>query len=160
MMDVHHILLIDIYINLSVSDLFNNLDNAQMREQHLLLLLSGVLPWIDPPDVISKEIEEGRSGRWAAQHSWPVWFLLSCIPNLTLCCWFFFLSEMIDGCRALLSIGTVTTPVVFDRLLRSLRSLTYNLFLQLKAIWWFFIHKIVVLSVSSGPLALLHSYLC
>lgn len=63
MMDVHHILLIDIYINLSVSDLFNNLDNAQMREQHLLLLLSGVLPWIDPPDVISKEIEEGRSGR-------------------------------------------------------------------------------------------------
>lgn len=48
---------------LSVSDLFNNLDNVQMREQHLLLLLSGVLPWIDPPDVISKEIEEGRSGR-------------------------------------------------------------------------------------------------
>ncbi|EOA32553.1 hypothetical protein CARUB_v10015843mg [Capsella rubella] len=67
-------------------------NNVQMREQHLLLLLSGVLPWIDPPDVISKEIEEGRSG-----------------------------SEMIDGCRALLSIGTVTTPVVFDQLLRSLR---------------------------------------
>ncbi|KAG7575937.1 Peptidase C19 ubiquitin carboxyl-terminal hydrolase [Arabidopsis thaliana x Arabidopsis arenosa] len=67
-------------------------DNGQMQEQHLLLLLSGVLPWIDPPDVISKEIEEGRSG-----------------------------SEMIDGCRALLSIGTVTTPVVFDKLLRSLR---------------------------------------
>ncbi|KAG2272852.1 hypothetical protein Bca52824_067407 [Brassica carinata] len=51
-----------------------------------------VLPWIDPPDVISKEIEEGRSG-----------------------------SEMIDGCRALLSIATVTIPVVFDRLLRSIR---------------------------------------
>ncbi|CAA7041139.1 unnamed protein product [Microthlaspi erraticum] len=67
-------------------------NNAQMQEQHLLLLLSGVLPWIDPPDVISKEIEEGRSG-----------------------------SEMIDGCRALLSIGTVTTPVVFDQLLRSIR---------------------------------------
>ncbi|CAD5322057.1 unnamed protein product [Arabidopsis thaliana] len=64
----------------------------RMRDQHLLLLLTGVLPWIDPPDVISKEIEEGRSG-----------------------------SEMIDGCRALLSIGTVTTPVVFDQLLRSLR---------------------------------------
>ncbi|KAH0881577.1 hypothetical protein HID58_068971 [Brassica napus] len=75
-----------------ILDLFNNLDNAQMREQHLLLLLSGVLPWIDPPDVISKEIEEGRSG-----------------------------SEMIDGCRALLSIATVTIPVVFDRLLRSIR---------------------------------------
>lgn len=69
-------------------------------------------------------------------------------------------SEMIDGCRALLSIGTVTTPVVFDQLLRSLRSLTYNLFFAVKAIWFFFIHKIVVLSVSSGPLALLHSYLC
>ncbi|CAH2055114.1 unnamed protein product [Thlaspi arvense] len=67
-------------------------NNAQMREQHLLLLLSGVLPWIDPPDVISKEIEEGRSG-----------------------------SEMIDGCRALYYIGTVTTPVDFDRLLRSIR---------------------------------------
>jgi hypothetical protein len=67
-------------------------NNVQMRDQHLLLLLTGVLPWIDPPDVISKEIEEGRSG-----------------------------SEMIDGCRALLSIGTVTTPVVFDQLLRSLR---------------------------------------
>lgn len=53
----------------------------------------------------------------------------------------FFSSEMIDGCRALLSIGTVTTPVVFDKLLRSLRSLTYNLFLQLKAIWFFFIHR-------------------
>jgi len=39
-----------------------------------------------------------------------------------------FFSEMIDGCRALLSIGTVTTPVVFDQLLRSLRSLAYNLF--------------------------------
>jgi hypothetical protein len=74
-------------------------NNVQMRDQHLLLLLTGVLPWIDPPDVISKEIEEGRSG-----------------------------SEMIDGCRALLSIGTVTTPVVFDQLLRSLRSLAYNLF--------------------------------
>lgn len=67
---------------------------------------------------------------------------------------------MIDGCRALLSIGTVTTPVVFDQLLQSLRSLTYDLFLQLKTIWWFLYHKIVVLSVSSGPLALLHSYLC
>lgn len=63
----------DIYF--SVSDLFNNLDNAQMREQHLLLLLSGVLPWIDPPDVISKEIEEGRSGRSAVQHSNPACFL-------------------------------------------------------------------------------------
>jgi len=50
-------------IYLSVCDLFNNLDNVQMRDQHLLLLLTGVLPWIDPPDVISKEIEEGRSGR-------------------------------------------------------------------------------------------------
>ena len=32
------------------------------------------------------------------------------------------LSEMLDGCRALLSIATVTTPFVFDQLLKSIRS--------------------------------------
>jgi hypothetical protein len=30
-------------------------------------------------------------------------------------------SEMIDGCRALLAIANVTTPFVFDNLLKSLR---------------------------------------
>lgn len=47
-----------------------------------------------------------------------------------------YFSEMIDGCRALLSIATVTTPDVFDRLLRSIRSLTIDIlpFLLLLAI--------------------------
>ena len=30
-------------------------------------------------------------------------------------------SEMLDGCRALLSIATVTTPFVFDQLLKAIR---------------------------------------
>lgn len=34
-----------------------------------------------------------------------------------------FNSEMLDGCRALLSIATVTTPFLFDRLLKSIRSI-------------------------------------
>ncbi|PQM39642.1 exportin-4 isoform X1 [Prunus yedoensis var. nudiflora] len=48
--------------------------------------------WIDPPDAVSKAIECGKSE-----------------------------SEMLDGCRALLSIATVTTPSVFDQLLKSTR---------------------------------------
>ncbi|XP_021888651.1 exportin-4 isoform X1 [Carica papaya] len=67
-------------------------DNGQMQEHHFLQLLSGILEWIDPPDVISKAIEGGKSE-----------------------------SEMLDGCRALLSIATVTTPLVFDQLLKSMR---------------------------------------
>lgn len=34
-----------------------------MQENHLLQLLSGILQWIDPPDVVSKAIEEGKSER-------------------------------------------------------------------------------------------------
>ncbi|KAE8667511.1 putative pentatricopeptide repeat-containing protein [Hibiscus syriacus] len=67
-------------------------DNGKMQENHLLQLLSGILQWIDPPDVVSKGIEEGKSE-----------------------------SEMLDGCRALLSIATATTPFVFDQLLKSIR---------------------------------------
>ncbi|KAA8534672.1 hypothetical protein F0562_032189 [Nyssa sinensis] len=63
-----------------------------MQEQHLQQLLCGILQWIDPPDAILKAIECGRSE-----------------------------SEMLDGCRALLSIATVTTPLVFDQLLKSIR---------------------------------------
>lgn len=32
-------------------------------------------------------------------------------------------SEMLDGCRALLAIANVTTPYVFDGLLKSMRLL-------------------------------------
>ncbi|XP_047316080.1 exportin-4 isoform X1 [Impatiens glandulifera] len=67
-------------------------ESGHMQEQHLLRLLSGTLAWIDPPEIISKEIECGRSE-----------------------------SEMLDGCRALLAIATVTTPLVFDQLLKSTR---------------------------------------
>ncbi|XP_031282100.1 exportin-4 [Pistacia vera] len=67
-------------------------DNGQMQEHHLLQLLSGILPWVDPPDVVAKAIESGKSE-----------------------------SEMLDGCRALLSIATVTTPFIFDQLLKSIR---------------------------------------
>ncbi|KAG4135726.1 hypothetical protein ERO13_D08G234300v2 [Gossypium hirsutum] len=67
-------------------------DSGKMQENHLLQLLSGILQWIDPPDVVSKAIEEGKSE-----------------------------SEMLDGCRALLSIATATTPFVFDQLLKAIR---------------------------------------
>ncbi|XWS58409.1 hypothetical protein CRYUN_Cryun08bG0031600 [Craigia yunnanensis] len=67
-------------------------DNGKMLENHLLQLLSGILQWIDPPDAVSKAIKEGKSE-----------------------------SEMLDGCRALLSIATVTTPLVFDQLLKAIR---------------------------------------
>ncbi|KAF3452354.1 hypothetical protein FNV43_RR02787 [Rhamnella rubrinervis] len=67
-------------------------DNPQMYEHHILQLLSGIIQWIDPPDAVSKAIECGKSE-----------------------------SEMLDGCRALLSIATVTTPSMFDQLLKSTR---------------------------------------
>ncbi|KAB1202538.1 Exportin-4 [Morella rubra] len=67
-------------------------DNGKMHENHLLQLLSGMIEWIDPPDAVSKSIECGKSE-----------------------------SEMLDGCRALMSIANVTTPFVFDELLKSIR---------------------------------------
>ncbi|KAK6911324.1 Exportin-1, C-terminal [Dillenia turbinata] len=73
-------------------DIFHS-DNGQMQENHLLQLLSGIIEWVNPPEAVSKAIESGKSE-----------------------------SEMLDGCRALLSIATVTTPVVFDQLLKSISS--------------------------------------
>lgn len=67
-------------------------DNGLMQEHHLIQLLSGIIQWIDPPDAVSKAIGSGKSE-----------------------------SEMLDGCRALLAIATVTTPLLFDQLLRSIR---------------------------------------
>ncbi|PIA36376.1 hypothetical protein AQUCO_03400340v1 [Aquilegia coerulea] len=66
-------------------------DNGQMQEQHLLQILSGIIQWVDPPDAISEAIECGKTA-----------------------------SEMLDGCRALLSIASLTTPIVFDKLLKSI----------------------------------------
>ncbi|KAK2968305.1 hypothetical protein RJ640_016237 [Escallonia rubra] len=67
-------------------------DNGHTQGQHLLQILSGIIQWIEPLDAISKAIGLGKSE-----------------------------SEMLDGCRALLSIATVTTPLVFDQLLKSIR---------------------------------------
>ncbi|KAI8555438.1 hypothetical protein RHMOL_Rhmol05G0174500 [Rhododendron molle] len=66
-------------------------DNGQMQDKHLLQLLSGIIQWVSPPDAIANAIECGKSE-----------------------------SEMLDCCRALLAIATVTTPLVFDQLLKSI----------------------------------------
>ncbi|RWR81133.1 exportin-4 isoform X1 [Cinnamomum micranthum f. kanehirae] len=65
--------------------------NEQMQDQHLLQMLTGIIQWIDPPDGISAAINNGRSE-----------------------------SEMLDGCRALLSIATIAPPMLFDKLLKSI----------------------------------------
>ncbi|CAH9110170.1 unnamed protein product [Cuscuta epithymum] len=67
-------------------------DDGQTQKHLLLQLLSGIIQWVDPPSVVSKAIKEGKSE-----------------------------SELLDGCRSLLSIATVTSPIVFDQLLRSIR---------------------------------------
>lgn len=92
-----------------------------MHEHHLLQLLSGIIQWIDPPEAVSKAIECGRSER-----SYPctviyiyIYIFKNYVSNsLTLGSIF---SEMLDGCRAFLSIATVTTPSIFDQLLKSTR---------------------------------------
>ncbi|XP_011091499.1 exportin-4 isoform X1 [Sesamum indicum] len=67
-------------------------DSGEMQRQHLLQMLAGIVQWIEPPDAVSKAIKSGKSE-----------------------------SELLDGCRALMSMATVTTPLVFDELLKSLR---------------------------------------
>ncbi|XP_010265025.1 PREDICTED: exportin-4 isoform X2 [Nelumbo nucifera] len=66
-------------------------DNGQTQQHHLVQMLSGIIQWIDPPDAISSAIECGKSE-----------------------------SELLDGCRALLSIATLTTPMIFHQLLKSI----------------------------------------
>ncbi|XP_073222113.1 uncharacterized protein [Cicer arietinum] len=77
-------------------------DDGKMHERHLLQLLSGILEWVDPPDVVSKAIENGKSE-----------------------------SEMLDGCRTFLAIANVTTPYVFDGLLKSIRPIGTLTFLSI-----------------------------
>ncbi|XP_071934674.1 uncharacterized protein [Coffea arabica] len=67
-------------------------DNGHMQGQHLLQLLSGVVEWIDPPDAVAKSIQNGKSD-----------------------------SELLDGCHALLSMAAVTSPLMFDQLLKPIR---------------------------------------
>ncbi|KAL3520991.1 hypothetical protein ACH5RR_019140 [Cinchona calisaya] len=67
-------------------------DNGHTQGQHLLQLLAGVIEWMDPPDAVAKTIQNGKSD-----------------------------SELLDGCRALLSMANVTSPLMFDQLLKSIR---------------------------------------
>lgn len=87
--------------------------------QHLLQLLAGIILWIDPPDAISNAIACGKSERLhsCTIHS-PFLCCMSCLVPYVFSGWF---SEMLDGCRALLSVATVTTLPVFDELLKSIR---------------------------------------
>ncbi|XP_061366360.1 uncharacterized protein LOC133309585 isoform X2 [Gastrolobium bilobum] len=76
-------------------------DDGKMHERHLLQLLCGIIEWVDPPDAVSKAIECGKCE-----------------------------SEMLDGCRALLAIANVTTPYVFDDLLKYMRPIGTLTFLS------------------------------
>ncbi|XP_020582079.1 exportin-4-like [Phalaenopsis equestris] len=67
-------------------------DNGHTQSNHLLQILSSVIQWIEPPEEVINVIRSGRSE-----------------------------SEFIDGCHALLSIATLTTPSLFDNFLLSLR---------------------------------------
>eukprot|EP01018_Ginkgo_biloba_P030182 Gb_04408 [translate_table: standard] len=64
-------------------------DSGQTQEQHLQRMLSGIVPWVDPPDAVISAVKSGKSE-----------------------------SELIDGCRALLSVASLTAPSVFDQLLK------------------------------------------
>ncbi|KAL8533351.1 hypothetical protein ACS0TY_009659 [Phlomoides rotata] len=68
-------------------------DSGHIQKQHLMQLLSGIVMWMEPPDAVSQAIKLGKSE-----------------------------SELLDGCRALMSVATVTNPLVFDELLKSLRT--------------------------------------
>ncbi|OAY65299.1 Exportin-4, partial [Ananas comosus] len=67
-------------------------DNGETQIKHIVLILSAIIQWIDPPDVISASIQSGQSE-----------------------------SEFIDGCHALLSMASLTSAMLFDNLLTSLR---------------------------------------
>ncbi|EPS69621.1 hypothetical protein M569_05144, partial [Genlisea aurea] len=67
-------------------------DSEHVQRQHLMQLLAGIAEWLEPPEAVTNAIKNGKSE-----------------------------SEMLDGCRGLLSIANVTTPIVFDDLLKSSR---------------------------------------
>uniref|UniRef100_J3N3E7 Exportin-4 n=1 Tax=Oryza brachyantha TaxID=4533 RepID=J3N3E7_ORYBR len=67
-------------------------DNADAQIKHLVHILSAVVLWIEPPDVIAASIRSGASE-----------------------------SEFIDGCHALLSMASLSTCSLFNNLLKSMR---------------------------------------
>lgn len=42
------------------------IDDGQAQEKHLLQMLSGVIQWIDPPDVAFEAVRRGKSERFSA----------------------------------------------------------------------------------------------
>lgn len=102
---------------------FIDVDNGQMHEHHLLPLLSGIIEWIDPPDAVTKAIEDGKSERSDILCS-SIYTHTHITFQQTLIFILVLISEMLDGCRALFSIANVTTPFVFDQLLKSIRLVT------------------------------------
>ncbi|KAL6581173.1 hypothetical protein OROMI_007096 [Orobanche minor] len=70
----------------------SGLDDGHMQRQHLLQLLAGIVQWMEPPEAVVEAIKSGKSE-----------------------------SELLDGCRTLVSLATVTNPFVFDELLKNLR---------------------------------------
>ncbi|KAL6883263.1 hypothetical protein ACP4OV_010677 [Aristida adscensionis] len=67
-------------------------DNGDAQIKHLMHILSAVVQWIEPPDVIAASIRNGGSE-----------------------------SEFVDGCHVLLSMASLTTGSLFDNLLKSIR---------------------------------------
>ncbi|KAG6541019.1 hypothetical protein Mapa_017592 [Marchantia paleacea] len=65
-------------------------DGNTTQELHLQRLMSGISPWLDPPEHIVRAIKSGTSE-----------------------------SEFLDGCRALVAVASLTSPSAFDQLLRS-----------------------------------------
>jgi len=81
-------------------------------------------------------------------------------------CYLPLFSEMLDGCRALLAITTVTTPLVFDKLLKSVRSVTWCHTTSLDYSAIVFVHKSVQIWLFAlifspiGTISLLSSLMC
>lgn len=44
-----------------------NLESGDMQKQHLLLLLAGIVQWMEPPDAVSHAIKLGKSDRYIFQ---------------------------------------------------------------------------------------------
>uniref|UniRef100_N1R4N4 Exportin-4 n=1 Tax=Aegilops tauschii TaxID=37682 RepID=N1R4N4_AEGTA len=67
-------------------------DNGDAQIEHFMHILSAVILWIEPPNVIAESIRNGGSE-----------------------------SEFIDGCHVLLSVASLTSSSLFDNLLKSIR---------------------------------------
>lgn len=69
------------------------LANGRTQEEHLQRMLSGIIAWISPADIVVLNIKSGKCE-----------------------------SELIDGCRALYSVASLISPTAFDQLLKGYSS--------------------------------------